>query len=528
MATSISPALNRALKRGAVATTTVAQTGHVMRPLNASVEPQDTTELDRIFASLTQLPSQQEPSSPAGDGDLADAGAAGRGIKVLQSGEVAPAQMPSTARSRRRFAVAARENESDEGEALRGASHPAETQTQALQDQDQRQQAWDERISARLSQGKTSADADAPAASSSPAAAANADMPTPQRRRFQAQPAQADQTSSGDGSAANGAGLGAPASVSRPWSGLMRDEDRLDVVNVRKSMSAAKVLAPLVAAVSFRPGSSADAKDRSAGLSELLVSVHQNAVRTAEGLSAALKEDVPSWMVTQLMQSYASVVARRWERVGAVDPNSLGQVMAQVLGSGSAPVADLIRGASEDAYIEVNGPDIARYRIAVSVTNAAWGLFDWVTHERLSVDPSGNMPSEFFTYGLDASEIVNRLLVRCVDECRALVVQTDSADLRTAHMQSSIHRMSQLVGAEYVTQTRQIMDWIAEEGLSDQEFTARLGSASAELDTRILPHIFEWARVNFLRIEQGAFKAIEQLGEKARSARSPTEGGGRS
>ena len=114
------------------------------------------------------------------------------------------------------------------------------------------------------------------------------------------------------------------------------------------------------------------------------------------------------------------------------------------------------------------------------------------------------------------------MLVRCVDECRALVIQTDSADLRTSHMQSSINRMSQLVGAEYVAQTRQVMNWIGEEGISATEFTSRLNSAAAELDSRILPHIFEWARVNFLRIEQGAFNAIERLDEKAARAQTET------
>ena len=302
---------------------------------------------------------------------------------------------------------------------------------------------------------------------------------------------------------------------------MTQQDSRIDVVNVRKSLQAAKVLAPLVAAISFRPGSGAAPAQRSAGLSELLVSVHQNAYKTAEAVSDALKEDVPSWLVTQLMQSYAVIMARRWERQGDVDPGILGRAMGQLLSTRSAEVAELIKGASEDAYIEVDGPDVARYRIAASVTGAAWTLFDWVTHDRLAMDPAGNMPSEFYTYGLEPSEIVNRLLVRCVDECRALVIQTDSADLRTAHMQSSINRMSQLVGAEYVTQTRQVMNWIGEAGISDEEFAARLSSATNELDSRILPHVFEWARVNFLRIEQGAFKAVEQLIEK--SARPQSE-----
>lgn len=503
MAVAPSPTLTRALRRGVVATTTVPQGGHVMRPLapQGAQESQDTSELDRVFAGLNagsmDIPDSAAQPAATVVAAVADGGAAEDGVRALSpvSASISPT---APARPRRRF-------ELDPGAVAAGA-HAGRV----------------------AKEGPAAASAPAPVEASMPAV-----VPRP-RRRFgddtgdaAAQPvnaASAVAQRDGGAPAASKAGGGAQT-PSRSWSNLTRESDRVDVVSARKGMAAAKVLAPLVAAVSFRPGSAASSKDRSGSLAELLMSVHQNAVQTAEGISDALREDVPSWMVTQLMQAYASVMAKRWERGANVDPNSLGRAMTQVLGSGSEQAASLIRGASEDAYIEVDGPDVARYRIAVSVTSAAWALYDWVTHECLSVDASGNMPSEFYTYGLEASEIVNRLLVRCVDECRALVIQNDSADLRTAHMQASINRMSQLVGAEYVTQTRQIMNWIGEEGISQDEFSARLASATAELDTRILPHVFEWARVNFLRIEQGAFKTIEQLDEKAKAKRSPTEGG---
>ncbi len=505
MAPAISSKLNRVIRSGVVPTTTAPQTGHVMRPQvdPAVTDAQDTTDLDRIFAALSQSSLNQEPPISEPALTLDDGRTNVRGVLGGEPGAIAPSQSSAAPRARRRFGVG---SPADTPGTEEGGNRSKELPAQ--------QDAWDERISARLSKGAGAA-AEPARPEVSEQQDASSSLPIRQRRRFGVESVSAQapvETKAGAG-------------TSRPWAHLESDSDRVQVVNARKSMSAAKVLAPLVAAVSFRPGSAANSKGRSAALAELLVGVHQNATQTAEGISQALREDVPSWMVTQLMQSYAGIMARRWERVGCVDPNALGQAMAELLGSDSGQIAALIQGASEDAYVEVTGPDVARYRIAVSVTNAAWSLFDWVTHERLSVTPGGDMPSEFFTYGLEVSEIVNRLLVRCVDECRALVIQNDSADLRTAHMQSSIHRMSQLVGAEYVTQTRQIMDWIGEEGLSDQEFSARLTSAAAELDSRILPHIFEWARVNFLRIEQGAFKAIEQLGERAALNRDQQQGG---
>jgi hypothetical protein len=188
-------------------------------------------------------------------------------------------------------------------------------------------------------------------------------------------------------------------------------------------------------------------------------------------------------------------------------------------------MSSLIQAASDDAYAEVTHPDIAKFRVSVSAANAAWTLFDWVTHERLSLDPSGDMPSRFFTHGMDKADVVNMMLVKCVDECRALNAQVESADLRTAHLQSSIARMSNLMGAEYVTQTRKVMNWIADPAISDAEYQARLSKAGADFESRIFPLIADLARVNFIRIEQGAFRAIEDLHEKSKAAVSSHDNG---
>lgn len=491
MATAISPVLNRALRRGSVATTTVPQTGHVMRAqTSAAHEAEDTSELDRVFAGLSAQSLTQQAD---GQTQLDSIAPVDQSLKVLDRVAIeSPAEDRSDeARPRRRLSVDA------------GATAHVAASDKALPDD----------VLARQS-SKPALAPERPAREVS--SALPVETATARSRRFMIDGGDSVQAGSTPMTQAPDSTAVQP---SRSWSNLTHANDRVDVVNARKSMSAAKVIAPLVAAVSFHPGSAAASLDRSTGLRQLLVSVHQNAVQTAEGISEALQEDVPSWMVTQLMQSYAHIIARRWEKSGNADPNVLGQAMVKLLANHSQEVAALVRGASEDAYIEVSGPDVARHRVAVSVTSAAWTLYDWVTHERLCVDSSGDMPNEFYTYGLEPFEIVNRLLVRCVDECRALVIQNDSADLRTAHMQSSIHRMSQLVGSEYVTQTRQVMNWIGEDGITEEEFAARLASASAELDTRILPHVFEWARTNFIRIEQGAVQAIGDLDRKRANER---------
>jgi len=307
-----------------------------------------------------------------------------------------------------------------------------------------------------------------------------------------------------------------PAAPVRSWSRFVSPDDKAEALNVRKSLAAAKVLTPLVAAVSFSPGSSGASDSKAKALREMLVGMHKCAVATAESVSDRLGQDVPSWMVTQLMQSMATAIARRWERGAGADIASMSVNMAAIFGDANEDISRVLIGASEDAYVEVDHPDITRFRISVSAANAAWVLHDWVTHERLSVDDKGDMPSRFFTYGRQPSEIVNMMLVRCVDECRGLVAQVESADLRTAHMQSAINRMANLIGAEYVTRTRVTMNWIADPSISDAEYQSRLAIASADMQEKVLPQVFEYARVNFLRIEQGAFRAIEDLYEKTK------------
>jgi hypothetical protein len=310
----------------------------------------------------------------------------------------------------------------------------------------------------------------------------------------------------------------APAgSAERPWN-RFQDENRThEAVNARQAMAAAKVLAPLVAAVSLSPGSSASSKERSSALRDMLVAVHRGSTEIAEAWSARFGKDVPRWTVTQFMQGMANVIASRWERRGKVDVDPFREAMVGVLNSDDPAIRDLIVEAADHAYVEVSDKDIATSRVAVSAVNAGWALFDWVCHEKLSLDPEGRFPGRCYTYDKEPSEIVSRMLAQCVSECRGLTLRVDSADLRVAHLQASIGRMAALMGAEYVTQTRAVMNWIFDSTLTEAQYQERKAAAPAQFEDRILPHVFEWARVHFLRIENGAFNAIEELNEKSKN-----------
>lgn len=279
------------------------------------------------------------------------------------------------------------------------------------------------------------------------------------------------------------------------------------VNETKRSMAAAKVLTPLVASISFNPGFDGSQAERTQTLTALLKEVHTTAQQTALKISEAFGRDVPQWMVTQLMQALSEAVASQWQRSGTLQSSVLSDAM-KVIFRDPENLSELIENASQAAYQEVKSFDVARDRVTTSTVSAAWRIYDWVTHPQLAVDPRGISPSVFFTYGMEPMDLVNKILTRCVDEARAFLLEIGDPDLRVAHLQASIARMSALVGAEYVTQTRHVMSWIAEEATPELQ-DERRALAQSQLETRILPHVFEWARQNFIRIEDGALSAME-------------------
>ncbi len=327
----------------------------------------------------------------------------------------------------------------------------------------------------------------------------------PENPRSEGAPAQ--QTS--DSSPGHGPSEGAAEFARQQLKTLdsIRTQGVRGVNEVKRSMAAAKVLTPLVASISFNPGFDGSQAERTQTLTTLLKEVHSTAEQTAMKISEAFGRDVPQWMVTQLMQALSEAVASQWQRSGTLQSSVLADAM-KVIFSDTENLSGLIENTSLAAYQEVKSFDVARDRVTTSTVSAAWRIYDWVTHPQLAVDPSGISPSVFFTYGMEPMDLVNKILTRCVDEARAFLLEVGDPDLRVSHLQASIARMSALVGAEYVTQTRHVMTWISE-GATPEVQDERRALAQAQLETRILPHVFEWARQNFVRIEDGALSAME-------------------
>lgn len=287
--------------------------------------------------------------------------------------------------------------------------------------------------------------------------------------------------------------------------------------SVKKAMAGAKVLTPLVASIAFAPGSHKPEADRRRMLTRLLVATQRIGSAVADEHAARTGKPVPQWIVTQLMTAVAEQIGKQVEKkkdaLSEDEVHAFGEGLRLLAAEHLNSLRDVVESAAHDVYEPCQSVDDARSRLAVTVASCAWRMNDWVTHESLSLDPRGERPTRFFTYGQRVDEIVDQLLRTAVDLASSFVVDVRSADLRVAHLQASVNRFTQLVGAEYVTRTRAIMNWIADKSISDEEYAARQRLAIQRFPSETLPKITEWARSYFVYIEQQAAEVADGLHE---------------
>lgn len=284
----------------------------------------------------------------------------------------------------------------------------------------------------------------------------------------------------------------------------------------RINIVAVKTLTPLVASISFYPGNAADPAMKSAALANMIVKIQ----KAADDIVLAMGPTISNtgWAHGQVMQMLASIAAKQWETRGRIDLDS---AVTQILTVTRNPTAELQSAldayADSDLYLEVDSPDVAQSRITMSVTNAAWDLYDWVTREGLCLKES---PSMGFSYERPVDQIVELLLGRIIDEARAMQIQVNSTDLQVAHLQGSIRRLANLVGAEYVTQTNALLTWIQDPNIQASERARRHTAVVEQFESNVVPQVMEWARINFVGIEHKARKLME---ERKNEQNTPSE-----
>lgn len=282
------------------------------------------------------------------------------------------------------------------------------------------------------------------------------------------------------------------------------------------NMSAVKALTPLVAAISFKPGSRSEPTLKSKALSDLICKAQTVTTDIAMVMGPNFANS--DWARGQIMQVVSDIAAKQWERYGEVNMDDIGRCMSAALREPTAELSSALESFDgADQYREANNEQIAKARLSVTLCTAAWELHDWVTNEKLQLrsdtGDAVHLPSRVFSYGLHTSEIVDALLSRVVDEARGFELQILSADIRLAHLQGTIRRLSQIAGAEYVTQTIAVHQWI-ENSLSEQERHERQEMANKQIHTHVIPRVIEWARTNYAAVESKAQKIINGLSQE--------------
>jgi hypothetical protein len=264
-------------------------------------------------------------------------------------------------------------------------------------------------------------------------------------------------------------------------------------------------------AIVRKPGSSVPDGVKSKALEGLLRQTREASSRLVTSL-APLDGQV-GWVRAAAQEAAVTMVASQWEG----SPDSVPMPVDEHLEA----LEDLFRVAGEQPdlreaiddlgaarYVEATDPAIAASRVSLSARMALWDLLAWVNH------PSLGSGTQRYRYDRAATQIVELMAPEVMAIAREANIRIDSLDLRTTHLQSSLRRVADLMGAEYVSRTRALMDWIAEKGIDEAEYKRRYEASNAQFEERVLPDLVEWTRRNFRAVESMATRLNEDTDER--------------
>lgn len=297
------------------------------------------------------------------------------------------------------------------------------------------------------------------------------------------------------------------ASDGSPFERLVQEPSRRSVASARQDIHAIKVLARLVMAIARKPGSGVPDAVKSRSLTGLLRATRTAASRLAIGVAPTIAHH--SWVQAHAQEGAATIVAGQWERDEGDDLSPVDAQLEELEDVfRQAESQPDLRAALDDlgaaGYVEATTQEVASARVVLSFRLACWDLYGAIHHPCLGAAHAR------YTYDRPAAEIVAKLAPHILAIAREANIRIDSLDMRTAHMQGSLRRVADLMGAEYVTRTRQLMNWIAEKDISNADFLARRASARDQFEERIVPDLIEWTRRNFLAVESLAGQLLEE------------------
>lgn len=278
--------------------------------------------------------------------------------------------------------------------------------------------------------------------------------------------------------------------------------------NVAIDVAAAKVLTPLVAAVALQPEAPSKLSVKAAALKEMIVSVKK---ATDEVILATAPYQSPSASVrSQLMQSVAQIMANRWAKSGVDEMALFAETYREFLSLVDDELAEAINGMAQSRYVEVTSVDVAKERLFVTVSESNWRMLDHVQNDALKLVTEDESRLWYFTFDRPAADVAALLMDSVIASVRASQPVISSEDMRIAHLQSAIKRMTDLVGAEYVFVTRKLMNWMSEPGLSEAEFIQRKDTVVGQFEDEIVPKVIDVAKSNYAAIDQNARRMLEE------------------
>lgn len=287
-----------------------------------------------------------------------------------------------------------------------------------------------------------------------------------------------------------------------------------------REMHSLKVLSRLVCAIVRRPGSATAPAVKAAILAALIKASGAAAQRLVSSIGPL--DAHRNWVRASAAEAAASVVASQWEQDVHDELRPVDEQLDAIEGvlngmSDDRALAAVIEDLGTSRYVRATDHETAANRVALSARLAAWDLHSHVC------DPILGKGAFRFTYGKTPNEIVARLLPDLIAIARDAAMVTADLDVRTSHMQGTLRRVADLMGAEYVARTRSLMNWIADESISDEEYRARYSQGCAMFEKKVAPEVADWARRNFFSIEAMAAREVEGLHQQRSTQADPAQ-----
>lgn len=273
-------------------------------------------------------------------------------------------------------------------------------------------------------------------------------------------------------------------------------------------IAAAKVLTPLVAAISVQNGYGHAASVKAAVLRDMILSVKKATSDVILPISPYAAASKP--LRSQLMQAISAVMAKRWVESGEADLGEFVSVFQDMIALADDDFAVILNDLAQDSYVKASDEDSAKGRLFITLSECIWRMVDHIQSDRLRVQVDDRNQKWYFMYDQEPSTLATSITESVLQEVRALQPNISDADVRITYLQSSLRRLTDLVGAEYVSVTRKLMNWMAAEGVSDQDFQARKQDISSRFHSEVLPQILESARKNYIAIEQSARRMVDE------------------